>query len=57
MQSDYRLNNAVLIYFVLLFLFVIADIVKSINIFDLVYLVALVCSILKYVFVIHGVRR
>ena len=57
MQSEKHLNNAVLLYFILLIVVVILNIIKHINILDFVYLVALVCSVFKYVFVIHEIRR
>lgn len=53
MQSDRHLDNAVLIYFLLLIVVVICNMVNSIDFLDIVYLTALLCSVLKYFLIIY----
>ena len=57
MQSDKNLNKVVLIYFILLIMVVVVNMIKHINVLDFVYLVALVCGFFKYIFVMHEIKR
>ena len=53
MQSEKQLDNAVLLYLIILFLFVITNIFKSIGVVDLLYLLVVICSILKIFMIIY----
>ena len=53
MQSEKQLDNAVLLYLIILFLLVITNIFKSIGVVDLLYLLVVICSILKIFMIIY----
>ena len=57
MQSDRRLNSAVLIYLLVLIMVVIKKMIDSINMLDVVYLVALLSCILKFLIVVREDRK
>ena len=57
MQSDKHLDNAVLIYFITLIIVVIINMIKNIDFFDVVYLITLLCSVLKYFLIIFEDRK
>ena len=57
MQSDKHLSSAVFIYLSILMVIVIFKIIKDINILDIIYLVTLLCSVLKYIIVVRESRK
>lgn len=57
MQSEKHLNNAVFIYLFILILIVVINMVKNISILDVVYLVALICSVFKYYLILQEDRK
>lgn len=57
MQSDKHLDNAVLIYFIILIIVVIINMIKNIDFLDIVYLIALLCSVLKYLLIVCEDRK
>ena len=54
MQSERYLSNAVLIYLFLLIAFVVSNMLKGMCILDIIYLVALISSVIKYVMIIKS---
>ena len=57
MQSEKRLNSAVLLYIFSLIILVFINILKSVSIIDVVYLLVLICSILKIMIIMHKNRK
>ena len=57
MQKEKHLDNAVLIYFIILIIVVIINMIKNIDFLDIVYLVALLCSVLKYFLIVNEDRK
>ena len=57
MQSDKHLDNPVLLYLFLLILFVVINMFNDVDIFDVIYLVVLLCSVLKYFMVMRENRK
>jgi L-asparagine transporter-like permease len=57
MQKEKHLDNAVLIYFIILIIVVIFNMIKNIDFLDIVYLVALLCSVLKYFLIVNEDRK
>ena len=57
MHNDGHLDNAVLIYFIFLILVVISNMINNIDFLDIVYLVALLCSVLKYFLIVNKVGK
>ena len=57
MQSEKHLDNAVLIYLFLLIILVVVNMLDDVSIFDVIYLVALVCSVLKYFMIMRENRK
>lgn len=53
MQSEKQLDNAVLLYLIILFLLVITNIFKSIGVVDILFLLVVICSILKIFMIIY----
>ena len=56
MQSEKHLDTAVLLYLFLLLIFVIVNMTQGINILDLIYLIVVLCCVLKY-FIIKNNRK
>ncbi len=48
MDTEKHLDNAVLIYLLILLIFVIFNVLTNGNILDLIYLVIVVCCVFKY---------
>ena len=57
MNDEKHNSNAVLIYLLLLIMFVISNMIKEVTILDVIYLIALVCSVLKYFMVVRENRK
>jgi len=57
MQSEKHLDGAVLIYFFLLLVIAIINFVSMINLFDLIYLVVVICCVFKYFIIIYDNRK
>ena len=57
MQSDKHLDNAVLIYFIILIIFVICNIIKDIDFLDIVFLITLISSVIKYFIIVCEDRK
>ncbi len=57
MQDKEHNNIAVLIYMLLLVVLVISNMLKEVDILDIIYLVALICCILKYFMIMHEDRK
>ena len=57
MNEQEHHERAVLIYFLLLIAFVISNMMKEVTILDVIYLIALVCSVLKYFMIVREMRK
>lgn len=57
MQIEKHLNNAVLIYLFLLIGLVIKNMFDNACFMDVIYLVALICAILKYFIILNKIRK
>ena len=57
MEQGKHPERAVLIYFLALIAFVISNMMKEITLLDIIYLIALVCAVIKYFMVMNEVRR
>ena len=57
MQSHKRLDNAVLIYFIILIIFVISNTIRDVDLLDIVFLITLIGSIIKYFLIICEDRK
>ena len=55
-ESEHR-ERVVLIYFLLLIAFVIYRMMSEITIIDVIYLIALVCAVIKYFMIVHEARK
>ena len=53
MQMEKRDETAFLGYFAVLFLLVVSSLISSINMVNLVYLVVVLCCVLKFIFIIN----
>ena len=53
MQSEKRLDNAVLLYLFILMILAIANMIREINLVDVLYLLAIVCAGLKCFLIMH----
>lgn len=51
MQNNRYIDNAVLIYFILLVIMVVFKMFGEINFIDIIYLISLLCAILKYILI------
>ena len=54
MQKEKNSSNAVLIYFVGLIIMVIVNMTRKVEVLDIIYLIALVCAVIKYFMIIKG---
>ena len=52
MINEKILNNAVLLYFILLVMLVVYKMIIDVDIFDIFYFMAMLCSIIKYFMII-----
>ena len=57
MNEEKHHERAILIYFLLLIVFVISNMMKEVTILDVIYLIALVCSVLKYFMIVREMRK
>ena len=57
MQSEKHLNTAVLVYLLLLLVLVIVNLINDGTILDVMYLVCVVCCVLKYFLIIKENRK
>ena len=57
MQSEKSLNNAVLLYLSALICFTIINVFNDLCIVNIVYLIILICAILKCVMIINDNRK
>ncbi len=57
MQSDKHLNGAVFIYFLVLIMMVILNMLKGINMLDVIYLITLICCSLKCMIIVRADRK
>lgn len=57
MQIEKHLDNAVLIYLFLLICLVIINMVNKACFMDVIYLVTLICAILKYFMITNRIRK
>ena len=57
MQKGKHLDSAVLIYLFLLLGLVVINLISKINLFDLVYLVVVLCCVFKYFIIVHDDRK
>ena len=53
MDAEKHLDAAILIYLFILLLFVGINLINKVNIFDVMYLVVVVCCVLKYFIIIR----
>ena len=57
MQGKGYLDNAVLIYLFLLICFVIVNMMGNFCVVDIIYLIALICAVLKYLMIMKECRK
>ena len=57
MQSDKHLDKAVFIYLLVLIMVVVLKMFGGINILDVIYLITLVCSVLKCIVIVRADRK
>ena len=57
MQSDKHLDKAVFIYLLVLIMIVVLKMLGGINILDVIYLITLVCSVLKCIMIVRADRK
>lgn len=57
MQSEKHLDTAVLGYLLLLIILVVSNMIKNINMIDVIYFITLVCCVLKYFLVFLDNRK
>lgn len=57
MDTEKHLDAAILIYLFILLLFVGINLINKVNIFDVMYLVVVVCCVLKYFIIIRNNRK
>ena len=57
MQSDKHLDNAVLIYFLFLISFVIISMFDGFCLFDIIYLIVLLCAVFRYLIIMNECRK
>ena len=57
MQREKHLDTAVLVYLFVILTFITINIINSVSICDLVYLVVVVCCVLKYFIIVHDCRK
>lgn len=57
METEKNPHNAVLIYFIVLIIIVISNMTVEIKLIDIVYLIVLICSVIKYFIVIAETRK
>ena len=57
MQNEKHLDSAVLIYLFLLLSLVVINLISKINLFDLVYLVVVLCCVFKYFIIVYDNRK
>lgn len=57
MDTEKHLDAAILIYLFILLLFVGINLINKVNIFDVMYLVVVVCCVLKYFIIICNNRK
>lgn len=57
MEKNDHKERVILIYFLLLIAFVISNMLKEVTILDVIYLIALVCAVIKYFMIMREVRK
>ena len=57
MKEEKHYDKAILIYLLFLIMFVISHMIKETTILDVIYLIALVSSVLKYFMVVRESRK
>ena len=57
MDDEKRHENAVLIYFLVLIVFVISNMLKEVTILDVIYLIALVSAVVKFLLIQREKRK
>jgi len=57
MEENEHKERVILIYFLLLIAFVISNMLKEVTILDVIYLIALVCAVIKYFMIMREVRK
>ena len=57
MQMEKRDETAFLGYFAVLFLLVISSLISSVDIVNLVYLVVVLCCVLKFILIVNKNRK
>ena len=57
MQCEKHLDNAVLIYLFLLITFVVIKMLDDCCIFDIIYLITLVCAVIKCLMIMKECRK
>ena len=57
MKENEHKERVILIYFLLLIAFVIYNMMNRVTILDVIYLIALVCAVIKYFMIMHEGRK
>ena len=57
MEKEEHHERAILIYFLALIAFVISNMLKEVTILDVIYLIALVCAVIKYFMIVREIRK
>jgi len=57
MQKERYLNHMLLVYIMFLLIFAVINVISSVSILDVMYLIVVICCVFKYLFVIHEVRK
>ncbi len=57
MEEKEHKERIILVYFLLLIAFVIYKMTKEVTILDVIYLIALVCAVIKYFMIMHEIRK
>ena len=57
MEKEEHHERAVLIYLLALITFVILRILKEVTILDVIYLITLICAVIKYFLIVREIRK
>ena len=56
-EQEKHHERAILIYFLALIVLVISNMIKEVTFLDVIYLIALVCSVVKYFMIVREMRK
>ena len=57
MHNGNIFNNVVLFYFIILIIFVIFNMINHADFFDIIYLIALISSVFKYILIMKNEKK